>query len=60
MARAVTLFTGQWADLSLETLAQKCSTWGFGGIEFALSPLAQRTLTSHAAQIPTTQTGMRG
>ena len=31
MARPVTLFTGQWADLSLETLAQKASAWGFDG-----------------------------
>lgn len=35
MARAVTLFTGQWADLPLETLAQKVSSWGFDGLELA-------------------------
>ncbi|MCE7980557.1 MAG: sugar phosphate isomerase/epimerase [Caldilinea sp. CFX5] len=35
MARPVTLFTGQWADLSLETLAQKTSSWGFDGLELA-------------------------
>lgn len=35
MSRAVTLFTGQWADLSLETLAQKVSEWGFDGLELA-------------------------
>ena len=35
MARPVTLFTGQWADLSLETLAQKASEWGFDGLELA-------------------------
>ncbi len=35
MARPVTLFTGQWADLSLETLAQKASAWGFDGLELA-------------------------
>lgn len=35
MARPVTLFTGQWADLSLETLAQKAKTWGFDGLELA-------------------------
>src|SRR4051794_40308613 len=35
MARPVTLFTGQWADLSLETLAQKVSAWGFDGLELA-------------------------
>lgn len=33
MARPVTLFTGQWADLSLETLAPKASQWGYDGIE---------------------------
>jgi sugar phosphate isomerase/epimerase len=35
MARPVTLFTGQWADLSLEALAQKVSEWGFDGLELA-------------------------
>ena len=33
MARPVTLFTGQWADLSLETLAEKASNWGYDGLE---------------------------
>ena len=33
MARPVTLFTGQWADLSLETICQKASQWGYDGIE---------------------------
>jgi sugar phosphate isomerase/epimerase len=31
----VTLFTGQWADLPLETLAQKASQWGYDGLELA-------------------------
>jgi sugar phosphate isomerase/epimerase len=35
MARPVTLFTGQWADLPLEKLAQKVSEWGFDGLELA-------------------------
>jgi sugar phosphate isomerase/epimerase len=35
MARPVTLFTGQWADLPLETLAKKASEWGFDGLELA-------------------------
>jgi len=35
MSRPVTLFTGQWADLSLETLAEKVSEWGFDGLELA-------------------------
>ena len=35
MARPVTLFTGQWADLPLETLAAKAASWGFDGLELA-------------------------
>lgn len=35
MARPVTLFTGQWADLPLETLAQKAASWGYDGLELA-------------------------
>jgi sugar phosphate isomerase/epimerase len=35
MARPVTLFTGQWADLPLETLAAKAKGWGFDGLELA-------------------------
>ncbi len=35
MSRPVTLFTGQWADLPLETLAEKVSSWGFDGLELA-------------------------
>jgi sugar phosphate isomerase/epimerase len=35
MARPVTLFTGQWADLTLEDLAKKVSGWGFDGLELA-------------------------
>ena len=35
MPRPVTLFTGQWADLPLETLAKKTSAWGFDGLELA-------------------------
>jgi len=35
MPRPVTLFTGQWADLPLATLAQKVSSWGFDGLELA-------------------------
>jgi sugar phosphate isomerase/epimerase len=37
MPRPVTLFTGQWADLSLADLAQKASAWGFDGLELACS-----------------------
>ncbi|MBT5536850.1 TIM barrel protein [Candidatus Poribacteria bacterium] len=35
MARAVTLFTGQWADLPLEELAPKAKEFGYDGIELA-------------------------
>src|ERR1035437_6861908 len=35
MARPVTLFTGQWADLPLETLAAKAKSWGYDGLELA-------------------------
>ena len=35
MARPVTLFTGQWADLPLEELAAKAGSWGFDGLELA-------------------------
>ncbi len=35
MARPVTLFTGQWADLPLETLAAKAKAWGYDGLELA-------------------------
>jgi sugar phosphate isomerase/epimerase len=35
MARPVTLFTGQWADLPLEDLAEKTGRWGFDGLELA-------------------------
>ena len=35
MARNVTLFTGQWADLPLETLAAKISEFGYDGAELA-------------------------
>jgi sugar phosphate isomerase/epimerase len=35
MARPVTLFTGQWADLPVEQLAAKAGDWGFDGLELA-------------------------
>ena len=35
MARPVTMFTGQWADLPLDDLAAKLSSWGFDGAELA-------------------------
>jgi len=35
MARPITLFTGQWADLPLEELADKAKVWGYDGLELA-------------------------
>ena len=35
MARPVTLFTGQWADLPLETLCKKAKEFGYDGLELA-------------------------
>lgn len=35
MPRPITLFTGQWADLPLETLAEKALEWGYDGLELA-------------------------
>ena len=43
MARPVTLFTGQWADLPLEELAEKAAGWGFDG---SSSPAGATTSTS--------------
>ena len=35
MARPVTLFTGQWADLDLETMCAKAVEFGYDGLELA-------------------------
>ncbi len=35
MTRPLTLFTGQWADLPLETLCEKAKTFGYDGLELA-------------------------
>jgi sugar phosphate isomerase/epimerase len=35
MARPVTLFTGQWADLPFETICAKAKSFGYDGIEIA-------------------------
>ncbi|MFC1600741.1 sugar phosphate isomerase/epimerase family protein [Candidatus Sumerlaeota bacterium] len=35
MARPVTLFTGQWADLSLEVMCSKAKQFGYDGLELA-------------------------
>jgi len=35
MARSVTLFTGQWADLTLDQVAEKAKSFGYDGLELA-------------------------
>ena len=35
MARPITLFTGQWADLPFEEVARLASEWGYDGLELA-------------------------
>lgn len=35
MARPVTLFTGQWADLSIEAMCAKAKSFGYDGLELA-------------------------
>src|SRR5258708_7773430 len=35
MPRPITLFTGPWADLRVETLAQKVGLWGYDGLDLA-------------------------
>jgi len=35
MARPITLFTGQWADLPIETMCEKAKKFGYDGLELA-------------------------
>ncbi len=35
MKRTITLFTGQWADLSFENICQKAKSFGYKGLEIA-------------------------
>ncbi|MDP9882807.1 sugar phosphate isomerase/epimerase [Sinomonas atrocyanea] len=37
MPRPFTLFTGQWADLKLEEVAELAAGWGYDGLEIAVS-----------------------
>src|SRR3954466_1390666 len=37
MARPITLFTGQWADLPFEEVCRLASEWGYDGLEIACS-----------------------
>ncbi len=50
MARPVTLFTGQWADLPLATLAPKAKAYGYDGLELAC--WGDHMDTARAAQDP--------
>lgn len=35
MSRIVTIFTGQWADLSMEDMCKTASEMGYDGLEIA-------------------------
>ena len=35
MARPITLFTGQWADLPFEEVCRLAGEWGYDGLEIA-------------------------
>lgn len=35
MLRPITLFTGQWADISLDQICERAARWGFDGLELA-------------------------
>jgi sugar phosphate isomerase/epimerase len=35
MTQPMTLFTGQWADLPLDVVAEKAAEWGYDGLELA-------------------------
>ncbi len=37
MGKTFTLFTGQWADLTLEDVASYAAEWGYDGLEIAVS-----------------------
>ena len=37
MGKRFTLFTGQWADLTLEEVAELAAGWGYDGLEIAVS-----------------------
>ena len=35
MSKPITLFTGQWADLTFEDICKKAGGWGYDGLEIA-------------------------
>ncbi len=37
MGKQFTLFTGQWADLTLDEVAGLAAGWGYDGLEIAVS-----------------------
>ena len=37
MTQPITLFTGQWADLTLDEVASLAAKWGYDGLEIACS-----------------------
>ena len=64
MARPITLFTGQWADLPFEEVCRLASGWGYDGLEIACwgdhfevdkalaDPDVRRPETRDAGEIP--------
>ena len=42
MARPVTMFTGQWADLPVAELARKCKGFGYAGWNWLLGTTGRR------------------
>ena len=49
MARPITLFTGQWADLPFVEVARLAAEWGYDGLEIALPEVPENLLALDAA-----------
>jgi sugar phosphate isomerase/epimerase len=47
MSGPVTLFTGQWADLTLEELARPCGEWGFDDSAAFITEFGDRIFHAH-------------
>ena len=63
MARPVTLFTGQWADLSITDMCRMTSEFGYQGIEIWYAPIPIHNYgeaTVNFRQIELTGTSIRG
>ena len=59
MARPITLFTGQWADLPFEEVGRLASGWGYDGLEIAcwgdhLDAVARRPRTTTTSRASST------